>query len=144
VFGVTQLAFVDAVSVTANVWRVCMEAGAWRSERHAFFFGRKLPRGRLMQKIRRALLSVHDNAVSCRSRSRSPAWPILLSTGGTAAALTAAGIPVLAVSSYTGAPEISAAASKTLHPKIAGGLLARRDDPAHARSSRRTASIPST
>jgi phosphoribosylaminoimidazolecarboxamide formyltransferase / IMP cyclohydrolase len=49
----------------------------------------------------------------------------LLSTGGTAAALAAAGLPVVQVSDYTGSPEILEGRVKTLHPKIHGGLLGR-------------------
>ncbi|HIK35374.1 MULTISPECIES: bifunctional phosphoribosylaminoimidazolecarboxamide formyltransferase/IMP cyclohydrolase [unclassified Thermosynechococcus] len=54
----------------------------------------------------------------------------LLSSGGTAKTLQAAGIPVTTVSEYTGAPEILGGRVKTLHPKIHGGILARRDRPA--------------
>ncbi|HMG52055.1 MAG TPA: bifunctional phosphoribosylaminoimidazolecarboxamide formyltransferase/IMP cyclohydrolase, partial [Kofleriaceae bacterium] len=54
----------------------------------------------------------------------------ILSTGGTASALAAAGIPVTQVAEYTGAPEILDGRVKTLHPKIHGGLLG-RDTPAH-------------
>ncbi|MFN7147301.1 MAG: bifunctional phosphoribosylaminoimidazolecarboxamide formyltransferase/IMP cyclohydrolase, partial [Myxococcota bacterium] len=50
----------------------------------------------------------------------------LLSTGGTARALVAAGIPVVKVSDHTGAPEIFDGRVKTLHPKIHGGILGRR------------------
>lgn len=52
----------------------------------------------------------------------------LLSTGGTKAALVAAGIPVTAVSAHTGAPEIFGGRVKTLHPKIHGGILGRRGE----------------
>lgn len=55
----------------------------------------------------------------------------LLSSGGTAAALAAAGLPVTKVAEHTGAPEILGGRVKTLHPRIHGGILARRDDPAH-------------
>jgi len=55
----------------------------------------------------------------------------LLSSGGTAAALAAAGLPVIRVAEHTGAPEILGGRVKTLHPRIHGGILARRDDPAH-------------
>jgi len=55
----------------------------------------------------------------------------ILSTGGTAKLLSDAGIPVVAVSDYTGSPEILDGRVKTLHPKIHGGLLGRRDDPHH-------------
>jgi phosphoribosylaminoimidazolecarboxamide formyltransferase / IMP cyclohydrolase len=51
----------------------------------------------------------------------------IVSSGGTAAALKEAGIPVQKVSDYTGAPEILGGRVKTLHPKIHGGILARRD-----------------
>jgi phosphoribosylaminoimidazolecarboxamide formyltransferase/IMP cyclohydrolase len=55
----------------------------------------------------------------------------LLSSGGTAAALQAAGLAVTRVADHTGAPEILGGRVKTLHPRIHGGILARRDDPAH-------------
>jgi phosphoribosylaminoimidazolecarboxamide formyltransferase/IMP cyclohydrolase len=55
----------------------------------------------------------------------------LLSSGGTAAALAAAGLKVTRVADHTGAPEILGGRVKTLHPRIHGGILARRDDPAH-------------
>jgi phosphoribosylaminoimidazolecarboxamide formyltransferase/IMP cyclohydrolase len=51
----------------------------------------------------------------------------IISSGGTATTLKAAGIPVTKVSDYTGAPEILGGRVKTLHPKIHGGILARRD-----------------
>ncbi|MCX5966366.1 MAG: bifunctional phosphoribosylaminoimidazolecarboxamide formyltransferase/IMP cyclohydrolase [Cyanobacteria bacterium] len=56
----------------------------------------------------------------------------LLSSGGTAAALAAAGMPVTKVADHTGAPEILGGRVKTLHPRIHGGILARRADPSHS------------
>jgi phosphoribosylaminoimidazolecarboxamide formyltransferase/IMP cyclohydrolase len=53
----------------------------------------------------------------------------IISSGGTAAALKAAGLPVIKVSDYTGSPEILGGRVKTLHPRIHGGILARRDLP---------------
>lgn len=53
----------------------------------------------------------------------------LISSGGTAKALQAAGLPVTKVSDYTGFPEILGGRVKTLHPRIHGGILARRDVP---------------
>jgi phosphoribosylaminoimidazolecarboxamide formyltransferase/IMP cyclohydrolase len=53
----------------------------------------------------------------------------LISSGGTANALKAAGLPVTKVSDYTGSPEILAGRVKTLHPRIHGGILGRRDVP---------------
>ncbi|PSB49795.1 bifunctional phosphoribosylaminoimidazolecarboxamide formyltransferase/IMP cyclohydrolase [Chamaesiphon polymorphus] len=55
----------------------------------------------------------------------------IVSSGGTAQALKAEGIPVMKVAEYTGAPEILGGRVKTLHPKIHGGILARRDMPEH-------------
>ncbi len=55
----------------------------------------------------------------------------LLSTGGTAKLLAEAGLPVTEVSQHTGFPEIMDGRVKTLHPKIHGGLLCRRDKPDH-------------
>jgi phosphoribosylaminoimidazolecarboxamide formyltransferase / IMP cyclohydrolase len=55
----------------------------------------------------------------------------LLSTGGTAKLLAGAGLPVTEVGAHTGFPEMMEGRVKTLHPKIHGGLLARRDKPDH-------------
>jgi phosphoribosylaminoimidazolecarboxamide formyltransferase/IMP cyclohydrolase len=60
----------------------------------------------------------------------------ILSTGGTAKLLADAGVPVRQVSDYTGFPEMLDGRVKTLHPKIHGGLLGRRDLPAHATAMR--------
>ena len=60
----------------------------------------------------------------------------ILSTGGTAKALKAAGLPVTEVSAYTGFPEILDGRVKTLQPKIHGGLLGRRQDPRHREQMR--------
>jgi len=53
----------------------------------------------------------------------------ILSTGGTAKLLAEKGLPVTEVSQHTGFPEIMEGRVKTLHPKIHGGLLCRRDKP---------------
>ena len=55
----------------------------------------------------------------------------IISSGGTHAVLQAEGIPVTKVSDYTGSPEILNGRVKTLHPKIHGGILARRGHPVH-------------
>ena len=59
----------------------------------------------------------------------------ILSTGGTAKLLAGAGLPVTEVSQHTGFPEIMEGRVKTLHPKIHGGLLCRRDKPGHLREA---------
>jgi phosphoribosylaminoimidazolecarboxamide formyltransferase / IMP cyclohydrolase len=85
-----------------------------------------------MGRIQRALLSVSqkDGIVEFAGALHRLGVQ-LLSTGGTAHLLQANGIPVLAVSEYTGFPEILDGRVKTLHPRIHGGILAKRDDPAH-------------
>ena len=55
----------------------------------------------------------------------------LISSGGTAQVIKDAGIPVTTVSEYTGSPEILGGRVKTLHPKVHGGILAKRDDRDH-------------
>jgi phosphoribosylaminoimidazolecarboxamide formyltransferase/IMP cyclohydrolase len=81
--------------------------------------------------IRRALVSVSDKrGVAELAGVLRDLGVEILSTGGTASALAAAGIPVTQVSAATGAPEILDGRVKTLHPRIHGGLLG-RDTPAH-------------
>ena len=81
--------------------------------------------------IRRALVSVSDKRGLVELGGVLNKLGVeILSTGGTASALSAAGIPVKQVSAHTGAPEILDGRVKTLHPKIHGGLLG-RDTPEH-------------
>ena len=83
-------------------------------------------------KIRRALLSVTDKAGLVEfARGLAESGVEILSTGGTASALRDAGIKVKDVSEHTGFPEMLDGRVKTLHPMIHGGLLFRRDLPAH-------------
>ena len=84
------------------------------------------------QSIKRALLSVSDKTGLVDFARFLAAQGIeILSTGGSAKAIADAGIAVTEVSSHTGFPEIMDGRVKTLHPKVHGGLLAIRDDPAH-------------
>jgi len=77
--------------------------------------------------VRRALLSVSDKTgIIELARVLTTRGIEILSTGGTAGLLTAQGVPVREVASHTGFPEIMGGRLKTLHPKIHGGLLARR------------------
>jgi len=83
-------------------------------------------------RITRALVSVSDKTgllelAACLARHGVE----ILSTGGTAKALREAGHRVVEVGDHTGFPEIMDGRVKTLHPRIHGGLLARRDDAAH-------------
>ncbi|HEX9905833.1 MAG TPA: bifunctional phosphoribosylaminoimidazolecarboxamide formyltransferase/IMP cyclohydrolase [Propylenella sp.] len=82
--------------------------------------------------IRRALISVSDKSgIAELARALAAHGAEILSTGGTAKALEAAGVPVTDVASVTGLPEMMDGRLKTLHPAIHGGLLALRDDPGH-------------
>jgi phosphoribosylaminoimidazolecarboxamide formyltransferase/IMP cyclohydrolase len=84
--------------------------------------------------VRRALISVSDKAgVVDFARALSDRGIEILSSGGTAAALAAAGVPVTPVADVTGAPEILGGRVKTLHPKIHGGILADRRKADHLR-----------
>jgi phosphoribosylaminoimidazolecarboxamide formyltransferase/IMP cyclohydrolase len=85
--------------------------------------------------IRRALLSVSDKTGIVELATGLAAKGVeLVSTGGTAKALRDAGLTVRDVSDLTGFPEMMDGRVKTLHPMVHGGLLAVRDDPAHAKA----------
>jgi len=82
---------------------------------------------------RRALLSVSDKTGLVElARGLAAEGVQLISTGGTAAALRDAGLEVTDVSEVTGHPEIMGGRVKTLHPRVHGGILARRDHPGDA------------
>ena len=82
--------------------------------------------------VKTALLSVSDKTGLIEFATSLAAHGIkILSTGGTAKSLRDAGLSVVDVSDHTGFPEIMDGRVKTLHPKIHGGLLARRDDKDH-------------
>ena len=82
-----------------------------------------------LQPVRRALLSVSDKTGLVEFATSLAARGIeLVSTGGTAKALREAGLKVADVADLTGFPEMMDGRVKTLHPKVHGGLLARRDE----------------
>ena len=84
------------------------------------------------QKIRRALLSVSDKTgLADFARALAGHGVALVSTGGTAAALKAAGLAVMDVAELTGFPEMMDGRVKTLHPKVHGALLAIRGNAEH-------------
>ncbi|MDZ7816246.1 MAG: hypothetical protein U5N86_09700 [Planctomycetota bacterium] len=87
-----------------------------------------------MTKVRRALVSVSDKTGIVEFCAALNEMDVaILSTGGTARKIRDAGIPVTDVSEHTGSPEILDGRVKTLHPKIHGGILYRRDLPDHVR-----------
>src|SRR5215468_3988411 len=86
-----------------------------------------------MNPVRRALISVHDKTGAAEfARGLSALGVEIVSTGGTARLLRESGVPVIDVAEVTGFPEMLDGRVKTLHPKVHGGILARRDRPAHA------------
>jgi phosphoribosylaminoimidazolecarboxamide formyltransferase/IMP cyclohydrolase len=91
-----------------------------------------------MMKVRRALISVHDKTgVVDFARGLAGLGVEILSTGGTAKLLREAAVAVRDVAEVTGFPEMLDGRVKTLHPKIHGGILARRDVPAHLEALQR-------
>jgi phosphoribosylaminoimidazolecarboxamide formyltransferase/IMP cyclohydrolase len=85
-----------------------------------------------LARINRALLSVSDKSGLLELGAALTARGVeLVSTGGTARALSQAGHPVRDAAELTGYPEMMDGRVKTLHPGIHGGLLAIREDPAH-------------
>ena len=93
--------------------------------------------------IQRALLSVSDKTgLLDFARGLAALGVELLSTGGTAAALRAAGLAVTDVSTFTGHPEILDGRVKTLHPKVHGGILQRRANPADMEICRKMGLLP--
>lgn len=85
-----------------------------------------------MSKITRALISVSDKTGIVEfAQALADAGVEILSTGGTAKLLAEKKIPVIEVADYTGFPEMLDGRVKTLHPKIHGGILGRRDLPSH-------------
>jgi phosphoribosylaminoimidazolecarboxamide formyltransferase/IMP cyclohydrolase len=82
--------------------------------------------------VRRALISVHDKTgVVDFARGLHALGAEILSTGGTAKLLRESGVAVVDVAEVTGFPEMLDGRVKTLHPKVHGGILARRDLPEH-------------
>ncbi len=93
-------------------------------------------------KVRRALISVSDKTgLEDFARSLSDLGIEIVSTGGTAKLLAEKNIPVIEISELTGFPEMMDGRVKTLHPKVHGGILGVRDNPAH-NSAMRIHQIP--
>src|SRR5467141_5252451 len=85
--------------------------------------------------IRRALVSVFDKSgIVAFATALATRGVALVSTGGSAQTLVAAGLPVTEVATITGFPEMLDGRVKTLHPAIHAGLLARRDSPEHLKA----------
>jgi phosphoribosylaminoimidazolecarboxamide formyltransferase/IMP cyclohydrolase len=90
-----------------------------------------------MPKIQRALLSVTDKTgVGEFALALHELGVEIVSTGGTASAIRGQGVPVRDVSELTGFPEMLDGRVKTIHPRVAGGVLAIRSNPQHMQSLR--------
>jgi len=88
-----------------------------------------------MPSVKRALISVSDKTGLIELARLLVRYQCeILSTGGTAKSLRDHGIPVIEVADFTGFPEMLDGRVKTLHPRIHGGILARRDVPAHVQA----------
>ena len=124
-----------SASISADSDRLCYGAAVsapdWKAAGMAVA-SKKIPAPDLVP-VRRALISVSDKTGLVEfAAALSKAGVELVSTGGTAKAIAAAGIAVRDVSELTGFPEIMDGRVKTLHPAVHGGLLGVRDDPDHA------------
>jgi phosphoribosylaminoimidazolecarboxamide formyltransferase/IMP cyclohydrolase len=96
-----------------------------------------------VSKLRRALISVSDKSgVAEFARALAALGVEILSTGGTAKLLEKEGVPATEVAAHTGFPEMLDGRVKTLHPKIHGGILARRDVQAHMAAIERAGIAP--
>ena len=88
-----------------------------------------------MASVRRALISVSDKTGVVEFAQKLHALGVeIISTGGTFKLLAEHGVPVIKVSDYTGFPEMMDGRIKTLHPKVHGGILGRRDVKSHMQS----------
>jgi phosphoribosylaminoimidazolecarboxamide formyltransferase / IMP cyclohydrolase len=95
-------------------------------------------KGGVMAKIKRAIISVSNKTGIVEFVRELYSMGVeILSTGGTAKTLRDAGLPVKDVSEHTGSPEMLDGRVKTLHPRIHGGLLSRRDNPKDMEEIRR-------
>src|ERR1700720_1122603 len=88
-------------------------------------------------KITRCLISVSDKTgIASFARALEKQGVDIISTGGTAELLRKEKIPVREISSFTGYPEVLEGRVKTLHPRVHGGLLYKRDNPKHEKEAR--------
>src|SRR3954471_13377322 len=88
-------------------------------------------------KISRALISVSDKkGIAGFARELEAQGVDIISTGGTAELLRKQKIPVRDISSFTSFPEVLEGRVKTLHPRVHGGLLFKRDNPKHVEEAR--------
>ena len=96
-----------------------------------------------MNKITRALISLTDKSgIADFAKELQGLGVEILSTGGTARKMREHGIQVKDVADFTGFPEMLDGRVKTLHPKVHGGILAQRDNPAHVAQMQQHGLLP--
>ncbi len=96
-----------------------------------------------MKRVERALISVTDKkGIVEFARGLKELDIEIVSTGGTAKTLKEAGLPIVSISDFTGYPEMLDGRVKTLHPEVAGGVLARRDDAKHQQEMKAHGILP--
>jgi phosphoribosylaminoimidazolecarboxamide formyltransferase/IMP cyclohydrolase len=96
-----------------------------------------------MKKIERAIISITDKTGIVEFAKELQGFGVeILSTGGTAKKLREGGVKVREISDYTGFPEMLDGRVKTLHPKIHGGILGRRDVPGHVQQMKQHDILP--
>lgn len=94
-------------------------------------------------KIKRALISVYDKTgLLDLARALHRQGIEILSSGGTAAAIKKADMPVIEISKFTGAPELFGGRVKTLHPKVHGGILMRRGNETDEEEAKKNGILP--
>jgi phosphoribosylaminoimidazolecarboxamide formyltransferase/IMP cyclohydrolase len=97
----------------------------------------------MLLKVQNAIISVSDKTGLKPLAERLHHMNVhIYSTGGTAGTIEKQGIPVTKISDYTGFPEILDGRVKSLHPKIHGGILARRDDMGHVDQMKKSGIVP--
>lgn len=97
----------------------------------------------MILKVRNAIISVSDKTgLQPLAEKLHECGVRIYSTGGTARAIEKLGVPVTRISDYTGFPEILDGRVKSLHPKIHGGILARRDDAGHIDQMKENGIVP--
>lgn len=114
-----------------------------RPERVAWFWPAALLFSFKSMSIQRALISVSDKSgLETFVRGLAARGIEILSTGGTAKFIRALGVEVQDISDFTGFPELFEGRVKTLHPKVHGGLLHRRDKPEHVQQAADNGIVP--
>ena len=97
----------------------------------------------MVLKVKIAIISVSDKTgLQPLAEKLQQCGVHIYSTGGTASTIEKLGVPVIKISDYTGFPEILDGRVKSLHPRIHGGILARRDNAGHLDQMKENGIVP--